>query len=102
MAENALEQALKQFGKPYEVDPGEGAFYGPKIDIKVFDALRRGHQCGTIQCDFQLPIRFNLQYQGEDAAKEQAAGGGDAEETKLASQTFEPDEYDKETFIWKE
>ena len=51
-AEKALEDALNEFkkitGKSFEIDPGEGAFYGPKIDIKVFDALRRDHQCGTI------------------------------------------------------
>lgn len=44
------------------MNPGDGAFYGPKIDIKVFDALERVHQCATIQLDFQLPIRFNLEY----------------------------------------
>ena len=47
-AEKALEDALNEFGRPWQLDPGEGAFYGPKIDIKVFDALRRDHQCGTI------------------------------------------------------
>ena len=61
-AEGALEAALNQYGKPWKLSPGDGAFYGPKIDIKVFDALKRPHQCGTIQLDFQLPIRFNLQY----------------------------------------
>ena len=62
IAEKALADALNECGKPWETDEGEGAFYGPKIDIKVYDALRRTHQCGTIQLDFQLPIRFNLQY----------------------------------------
>lgn len=62
MAEGALEHALNKFGKPWKLNPGDGAFYGPKIDIKVYDALKRPHQCGTVQCDFQLPIRFNLQY----------------------------------------
>lgn len=61
-AENALEEALNKFGKPWKISPGDGAFYGPKIDIELFDSLKRGRQCGTIQCDFQLPIRFNLQY----------------------------------------
>jgi threonyl-tRNA synthetase len=55
-----LKQALDKFGKPWKENPGDGAFYGPKIDIKVFDALKRLHQCGTVQVDFQLPIRFNL------------------------------------------
>lgn len=59
-AEEALKQALNRFGRPWTYNHGDGAFYGPKIDIKVFDALRRQHQCGTVQCDFQLPIRFNL------------------------------------------
>ena len=75
IAEKALEDALNGCGKPWELDEGEGAFYGPKIDIKVYDALKRTHQCGTIQLDFQLPIRFNMQYQSETAAEEQAAGG---------------------------
>ena len=61
-AEKALEEALNKFGKPWTINAGDGAFYGPKIDIKVYDALKRPHQCGTIQCDFQLPIRFNLQF----------------------------------------
>lgn len=61
-AEEALEAALNKFGKPWKLNPGDGAFYGPKIDIKVYDALKRAHQCGTIQLDFQLPIRFDLQY----------------------------------------
>jgi threonyl-tRNA synthetase len=50
----------------WEENPGDGAFYGPKIDITMYDALRRDHQCGTIQLDFQLPQRFNLQYVTEE------------------------------------
>lgn len=61
-AERALEDVLNKFGHPWTVNPGDGAFYGPKIDIRVTDALRRKHQCATIQLDFQLPIRFDLQY----------------------------------------
>jgi threonyl-tRNA synthetase len=61
-AEQALTDALNKFGKPWKLNPGDGAFYGPKIDIKVYDALHRAFQCGTVQLDFQLPIRFNLQY----------------------------------------
>ena len=61
-AESALENALNKFGRPWKLNPGDGAFYGPKIDIKVFDAFKRAHQCGTVQLDFQNPIRFNLQY----------------------------------------
>lgn len=47
-AEKALEEALNNFGKPWKLNPGDGAFYGPKIDIKLFDSLKRAHQCGTI------------------------------------------------------
>ena len=61
----ALEGALKASGKEWELNPGDGAFYGPKIDIAVFDALRRRFQCATVQLDFQLPIRFDLAYQNE-------------------------------------
>eukprot|EP01102_Stenamoeba_stenopodia_P020767 TRINITY_DN821_c0_g1_i1.p1 TRINITY_DN821_c0_g1~~TRINITY_DN821_c0_g1_i1.p1 ORF type:complete len:723 (-),score=227.15 TRINITY_DN821_c0_g1_i1:150-2318(-) len=65
-AEKALEEALNNFGKPWKINPGDGAFYGPKIDIHISDALKRSHQCATIQLDFQLPLRFKLEYQAED------------------------------------
>ena len=68
-AEAQLASALNQFGKPWKLNPGDGAFYGPKIDIKVSDALQRKHQCGTIQLDFNLPKRFNLQYKTESNAE---------------------------------
>jgi threonyl-tRNA synthetase len=63
-AEKALANAMDEFaGKGnWRVNPGDGAFYGPKIDIKVMDAMERIHQCATVQLDFQLPIRFNLEY----------------------------------------
>jgi len=63
-AEAALAKAMDEFsGKgSWRVNPGDGAFYGPKIDIKVMDAMDRIHQCATVQLDFQLPIRFDLQY----------------------------------------
>ena len=61
-ATEALESALKEKGLKYDVNLGEGAFYGPKIDIKLKDALKRTWQCATIQCDFALPKRFNLVY----------------------------------------
>lgn len=61
-AESQLAKSLQDLGKPWKINPGDGAFYGPKIDIKVYDALKRKHQCGTIQLDFNLPKRFNLQY----------------------------------------
>ena len=63
-AEKALANAMDAFSGPgtWRENPGDGAFYGPKIDIKVMDAMDRVHQCATIQLDFQLPIRFELQY----------------------------------------
>jgi threonyl-tRNA synthetase len=61
-ATQALEEALKEKGLSYEINEGDGAFYGPKIDIKLKDALKRSWQCATIQCDFALPKRFNLSY----------------------------------------
>jgi threonyl-tRNA synthetase len=63
----ALEASLKTKNLPYEVDPGEGVFYGPKIDIKVKDSLGRAWQCSTIQVDFNLPERFDLTYRGSDS-----------------------------------
>jgi threonyl-tRNA synthetase len=65
-AENALEASLKRAGLPYEVDKGGGAFYGPKIDLKINDALGREWQLSTIQFDFNEPERFGLEYIGED------------------------------------
>jgi threonyl-tRNA synthetase len=65
-ATSALESALKGRGVAYEIDPGEGVFYGPKIDIKIKDALGRSWQCSTIQVDFNNPERFELGYIGED------------------------------------
>jgi threonyl-tRNA synthetase len=65
-AQSALEDVLKEKKLNYKVNPGEGAFYGPKVDIKLKDALKREWQCATIQCDFNLPERFNLEYVGSD------------------------------------
>ncbi|XP_042640499.1 threonine--tRNA ligase, mitochondrial isoform X2 [Tyto alba] len=61
-AEQQLERSLRTFGQPWELSAGDGAFYGPKIDIRIRDALGRHHQCGTIQLDFQMPERFGLEY----------------------------------------
>jgi len=66
MATRALEEALERNGLDYDINEGEGAFYGPKIDIKLKDALGRFWQCATIQCDFALPERFDLAYIGKD------------------------------------
>lgn len=65
-AQEALQNTLKKKKIPYEINEGEGAFYGPKIDIKLKDALGRQWQCATIQCDFALPERFKLKYTDKD------------------------------------
>ncbi len=71
LATSALEAALKGRGVAYEIDPGEGVFYGPKIDIKIKDMLGRAWQCSTIQIDFNNPERFGLAYTGEDGKAHQ-------------------------------
>ncbi len=68
-ATNALQSALEDSGLPFELNEGDGAFYGPKIDVKLKDALDREWQCATIQCDFTLPERFDLTYVGTDGEK---------------------------------
>ncbi len=68
-ATEALRKALEAEDLEYEIDPGEGVFYGPKIDIKIRDALGRAWQCTTIQVDFNLPERFDVTYVGEDNAE---------------------------------
>uniref|UniRef100_A0A8C3LST9 threonine--tRNA ligase n=1 Tax=Chrysolophus pictus TaxID=9089 RepID=A0A8C3LST9_CHRPC len=65
-AEKQLENSLNDFGEKWELNPGDGAFYGPKIDIQIKDAIGRYHQCATIQLDFQLSIRFNLTFVNHD------------------------------------
>ncbi len=70
-ATNALKQALEKRGLAYAIDPGEGVFYGPKIDIKIKDQLGRSWQCSTIQVDFNLPDRFELSYTGADNREHQ-------------------------------
>ena len=69
MATDALRGALDDLGLPYVVNEGDGAFYGPKIDFHLEDSIGRTWQCGTIQLDFQLPLRFNLEYTGADGEK---------------------------------
>jgi len=68
-AEDGLKNALESIGLPYVINEGDGAFYGPKIDFHLVDCLGRTWQCGTIQLDFQLPQRFELEYMGEDGKK---------------------------------
>ena len=68
-ATSGLEKALKQYGQEYIINEGDGAFYGPKIDIHIKDALGRTWQCGTVQLDMALPERFDLTYKGQDNEK---------------------------------
>ena len=68
-ATNALKFALEKLGREYEINEGDGAFYGPKIDFHLVDAIGRTWQCGTIQLDFQMPQRFEIEYTGADGAK---------------------------------
>ena len=70
-SEAALSDALNKTGRPWTVNKGDGAFYGPKIDIKVLDCYQRKHQLGTIQLDFNLPQRFNLQYKDKESDEKQ-------------------------------
>ena len=75
-AETALQQALDKSGVEYGINPGDGAFYGPKLDVELTDCIGRSHQCGTLQVDFNLPERFDLRYAGADeqaSAKRAAA-----------------------------
>jgi threonyl-tRNA synthetase len=70
MAEAAIRRSLEATGRPFEVDEGGGAFYGPKIDLKIRDALGREWQCGTFQLDLQLPQRFQLEYVAQDGTRQ--------------------------------
>ena len=66
LAEKSLKEVLDESGLKYSINPGDGAFYGPKIDFHIKDALGRRWQCGTEQLDFQMPQRFNVEYTGAD------------------------------------
>ncbi|NLD37479.1 MAG: threonine--tRNA ligase [Desulfatiglans sp.] len=70
-ATNALINAVKDLALPYEINEGDGAFYGPKIDVKLKDALDRKWQCATVQCDFTLPVRFDLSFMDNDGQRQQ-------------------------------
>jgi len=74
VAEKYMEEALNEFkektGQPWSLNPGDGAFYGPKIDVQIFDALKRAHQCATVQLDFVQPMRFDLKYQAQQSGEE--------------------------------
>eukprot|EP00345_Euplotes_harpa_P017011 CAMPEP_0168346240 /NCGR_PEP_ID=MMETSP0213-20121227/18130_1 /TAXON_ID=151035 /ORGANISM="Euplotes harpa, Strain FSP1.4" /LENGTH=590 /DNA_ID=CAMNT_0008354807 /DNA_START=174 /DNA_END=1947 /DNA_ORIENTATION=- len=102
-AEGQLKQALDDFGLPWKENPGDGAFYGPKIDIVLYDAFGRAHQCATIQLDFQAAIRFNMMYKAddsEDSPIEALSKEFDGKKGKYFD--FEPDEYDSQPFRWEE
>ena len=71
LCENSLAHALESHGYAYEINPGEGAFYGPKLEFILKDAIGREWQCGTIQVDMNLPQRFDISYIGEDGEKHQ-------------------------------
>jgi threonyl-tRNA synthetase len=94
LAEKRLAEALDSFttkiGSKWEFNPGDGAFYGPKIDITLTDALKRDHQCGTIQLDFNLPKRFKLRYV---ASKDENINEGDKADPEL------PDGYARPVMI---
>mmetsp|Transcript_54361 Transcript_54361/g.116079 ORF Transcript_54361/g.116079 Transcript_54361/m.116079 type:complete len:897 (-) Transcript_54361:337-3027(-) len=94
-AESQLKAALDESGKEWTLNPGDGAFYGPKIDIRLTDAMKRKHQCGTIQLDFNNPIRFNLQYRKEGDDEK-----GDDEDKAEFNGAIEKDE--KGEVIWRE
>lgn len=69
VATNSLKEALESIGREYDINEGDGAFYGPKLDFKLKDSIGREWQCGTIQLDFQMPEKFDLTYIGEDGLK---------------------------------
>jgi threonyl-tRNA synthetase len=69
LAESKLKEALETAGQPYKLNPGDGAFYGPKIDFHLKDCIGRTWQCGTIQLDFQMPEKFDITYIGADGAE---------------------------------
>ena len=69
LAEQCLKEALEETGTPYKLNPGDGAFYGPKIDFHLEDCIGRTWQCGTIQLDFQMPLNFGLEYVDEDGTR---------------------------------
>ena len=68
-AESALQKVLEESGRQWQLNPGDGAFYGPKIDCHLIDSLGRSWQCGTVQLDFSMPERFGLEYLGSDDQK---------------------------------
>lgn len=97
-AEAQLKSVLQETGLKWTLNPGDGAFYGPKIDIRLEDTMRRKHQCGTIQLDFNAPIRFNLQYRSEAAAD----GAGEEKEEDKSEFKGAVEQNKEGEVIWKE
>jgi len=91
-AEALMTEALEEFkavtGFSWSLNPGDGAFYGPKIDVQVFGALKRPHQCATVQLDFVQPERFDLKYQAPGSSGE-GVGGGEGGEAKSGDAVYE-------------
>ena len=101
-AESQLKQALNDFGKPWEENPGDGAFYGPKIDVIMYDSNNKPNQCATIQVDFQAPIRFDMSYRDETDNLTATAQEINFKPSKLSEQHFRADKYDNQSFTWQE
>jgi len=97
-AEKQLKEVLQATGLPWSLNPGDGAFYGPKIDIRLQDTMKRKHQCGTIQLDFCAPIRFNLQYRTDTASDE----GEESKDADKAEFEGAVEKNEKGEVIWKE
>ncbi|CAE8615368.1 unnamed protein product [Polarella glacialis] len=97
-AEIQLTAALNESGREWSLNPGDGAFYGPKIDIRLKDAMNRKHQCGTIQLDFNGPIRFNLQYRMEGVEEKDEVPEGE-EKTEFVGAV---EKNAKGEVIWRE
>merc|ERR1711933_391312 len=87
-------------GLEWSLNPGDGAFYGPKIDIRLMDTMKRKHQCGTIQLDFQMPIRFNLQHKNEGVEEKEGEEGQEKEDDKEFVGAVEKNA--KGEVIWRE
>jgi threonyl-tRNA synthetase len=97
-AEEQLRNALNESGRAWSLNPGDGAFYGPKIDVRLYDVMKRKHQCGTIQLDFQMPIRFNLQFRSEGT--EEKEGDDEKEEKEEFTGAVEKDK--DGNVMWRE
>ena len=96
---SALNRFKEQTGSNWELNPGDGAFYGPKIDITISDALKREHQCATIQLDFQLPQQFNLEYRTDEQGPARPEVNGDRPDAPAAPQAADGDANTAENLV---